>query len=135
MKDVRIPKELRVHFIPVQPAYDTIDWMMCSEFIGDPVTERRPEDAGKYNSNNGILVVYDEVGDPFVVPYRVLERQGFSDDQVHKLLIDMGFVRSCVYVPHSNDGGAFICKMFPEAYDHKTIRAEDDWLMTSQEEK
>lgn len=115
MKELRIPSELRIHFVPAQPAFDRFDWVPNGP-NPEPRSARRPEEAGKFCSNNGMLVVYDEVGDPFVVPYRELERHGITAGDVDRTLRYAGFEGAYVYVPHSNDGGSWACQMWQEAY-------------------
>lgn len=119
---LHIPIELRVHLTPGQPAFDQFNWVSGGP-DPEPKSARRPEDAGKFGSNNGILVVYDEVGDPFVVPFRELQRHGISPaDTAHKLRA-AGFEASYVYVPHSNDGGSFVVKLFPDALKRSKAEA------------
>lgn len=119
---LHIPSELRVHLTPAQPVFDQCNWV-DERPDPEPKSARRPEDASKFGSNNGILVVYDEVGDPFVVPFQELQRHGISTaDAFHKLRA-AGFEGSYVYVPHSNDGGSFVAKLFPDAYKRATAEA------------
>ena len=54
-----------------------------------------------FDSNNGVFVVYDEEGRPWIK--RVNEVTG----EMREELQECGAKRGC-YVPHSNDGGYFI---------------------------
>lgn len=61
------------------------------------------------DTNNGVAVVYDEEGDPWVMPIHIYALTG-----VHCL--DGISFKSGAYVPFSNDGGNQIRKMFPRHY-------------------
>ena len=60
-----------------------------------------------WDSNNGVTVIYDEVGRPWIVRNEVPEdiKRGISS-----------LIRTCGlkvggYVPHSNDGGRFVIEV------------------------
>ena len=54
--------------------------------------------ANTYDYNNGVTVVYDEEGRPWISLRNVI-----TDEFVEKFLLKRG-----AYVPHSNDGGHFV---------------------------
>ena len=56
------------------------------------------------DSNNGVLVVYDEEGRPWIMGVSKLS------DNVHVSLLDFDLSRGA-YVPHSNDGGHFMSEV------------------------
>ena len=59
---------------------------------------------GRFDSNNGVMVVFDEDGKPWIHRGSMRpESLGLSWDKVG------------AGVPHSNDGGAFIDQLFPRA--------------------
>jgi hypothetical protein len=111
-----IPADLRIHFVPAQPAYDAYNWMLPVYHRPEPVNARCPEVSGMYGSNNGILVVYDAVGDPFAASFRELERHGITPALTYDKLNSAGFRARHIYVCHSNDGGAWAKSMWPQAY-------------------
>src|SRR5438552_2568142 len=57
-----------------------------------------------YDSNNGILVVYDEKGCPWVI-----KQSSF----VHPAMLELYGCMRGAHVPHSNDGGYFINEVLP----------------------
>ena len=66
--------------------------------------EDRHVERGQPNTqdyNNGVLVVYDEDGRPWII------HGSKVDDTVQRGLRDFNLSRGA-YVPHSNDGGYFI---------------------------
>lgn len=64
------------------------------------------------NSKNGVAVVYDEAGRPWIIDTRL-----FTLDRIEA--IDLQFQtfirtrREEVHVPHSEDGGEFLFKVLP----------------------
>lgn len=117
METLHIPLELHVHMFPVQPSFDVPGG---SPPETEPKSARRSDNVGKFGSNNGILVVYDEVGDPLVVPIKELMRCGIMYDGAYRMLLEAGFEHASVYVPHSNDGGVWVMKMWPAAFARAT---------------
>ena len=61
-----------------------------------------------YDYNNGVVVVYDQDGFPWVAPINYLERFEGRDQ-----------LRRGADVPFSKDGGHRIRKMFPEAFGER----------------
>ena len=71
--------------------------------VSTPVRQREPL---TWDNNNGVIVVYDELGSPWIC------RSDHFADSEHRfkfttLLREYGVKRGA-YVPHSNDGGHFI---------------------------
>ncbi len=60
--------------------------------------------SGMYNANNGVLVYVDQHAIPHVAPYEEGLREGLRAS---------GFEIGHVFVPHSNDAGAWLHYMFP----------------------
>ena len=60
-----------------------------------------------FDSNNGVMVVYDEMGRPWI-----LRNNHVPDEFVRK--VQEYCLKRGAYVPHSNDGGHFICKVLPK---------------------
>lgn len=115
MRTPHIPAELRPHFVPAQRAFEG-DWVANGP-CRKPELTRDPQLAGHYGYNNGILAVYDEAGDAFIASAKQLEMNSVSLDNAIRILESAGFVGTgFIFVPHSNDGGAFASKMWPEAY-------------------
>lgn len=56
----------------------------------------------RHGYNNGVFVMYDETGAPWVAAWSAT-----LDDELKKLCREFGF-KGPAYVPHSNDGGAFM---------------------------
>lgn len=54
-----------------------------------------------YDSNNGVMVIYDEEGRPWLIRNGLVEKEAQS-------LIDLYHLQHGAYVPHSNDGGRFV---------------------------
>jgi len=59
-----------------------------------------------YDLNNGVAVVYDEVGRPWIMNGLHLPRE------IDDIISQHSLVRGA-YVPHSNDGGRFVLKTMP----------------------
>ena len=85
---------------------------------GVPVKRGRPN---TYDSNNGVMVVYDEDGRPWIKS-NDLQAKGFKIDSqgYHGTFADMiqkhDLQRGAI-VPHSNDGGYFVQKVIPTLVD------------------
>jgi len=63
-----------------------------------------------WDSNNGVTVIYDEEGRPWII------RNNYDDevaDAIQVLIHDHDVQRGA-YVPHSNDGGHFVCEVIPK---------------------
>ena len=58
-----------------------------------------------YDSNNGVTVVYDEEGRPWIIRSVPL----FSEE----VRIILRNLKHGAYVPHSNDGGNFVLNILP----------------------
>ena len=58
------------------------------------------------DNNNGVLVVYDEVGRPWIIP-----TSNFTDEVALNFRFE-SLVRGA-HVPHSNDGGYFVKRILP----------------------
>lgn len=104
---MQIPEVLRPHFIPAEAEHD--------EMGAETEVLRAPRFAGRYDYNNGMVVVYDEGGNPFVCLSDELRRHGVNASAIGAILQDAGFVCGA-YVPHSNDGGAWAARKWPEAF-------------------
>lgn len=62
-----------------------------------------------WDTNNGILVIYDEEGRPWI------RRRDYGAELgkvVNDLVVDRRVTRGA-YVPHSNDGGHFVYEVLP----------------------
>ena len=73
---------------------------------GTPLTHGR---------NNGILVIYDDQGWPWVILARKLSTRwwiAMSFNTYHNS--DLVDFRPGAYVPHSNDGGHFMLEILPD---------------------
>jgi hypothetical protein len=62
-----------------------------------------------YDANNGTVVIYDEHGWPWVI---LSEKLPCPIGNLEKYF-SVVFVRGA-FVPHSNDGGHFMCEVLPE---------------------
>ena len=62
-----------------------------------------PKRSGKYCQNNGVIVVYDQIGEPWII-----RCQHLGDREMDALIREHGIVEAFVHVPHSNDGGAYL---------------------------
>lgn len=58
-----------------------------------------------YDSNNGVSVVFDEEGRPWIVVNRNMNDE--TAPKLTEILHEYGVKRGA-YVPHSNDGGHFV---------------------------
>ncbi len=62
-----------------------------------------------YDSNNGVIVIYDENGRPWII-------RDYNDlilgNRILKVIHEHDLKRGA-YVPHSNDGGHFVDKVLP----------------------
>jgi len=64
-----------------------------------------------YDCNNGVVVVYDENGCPWIRAGRI--GYGYiSHHEMETTLREFSLVRGA-YVPHSNDGGYFVREVMP----------------------
>ncbi|MDP6527367.1 MAG: hypothetical protein QF858_00610, partial [Candidatus Pacebacteria bacterium] len=70
---------------------------------GHQVGKGREEEIGSYGYNNGTLAFVDENGDYWV---------GRPNDAAYRALQEAGYQDRGVYVPHSNDGGAWMSENF-----------------------
>lgn len=68
---------------------------------GDPHT---------YDYNNGVMVIYDEQGRPWII------RSDYDEEVKEKIetLVSEHRMKRGAYVPHSNDGGKFVRKILPK---------------------
>ncbi len=60
-----------------------------------------------HDSNNGVTVVYDEIGRPWITVHRWTAQRDFEDWSLYSLITTYG-IKHGAYVPHSNDGGNFV---------------------------
>lgn len=60
---------------------------------------------GKYSINNGVVALVDRSGNMFV---------GKADELTIELLGSLGMLPGEFYVPHSNDGGLWLCLNHPK---------------------
>lgn len=60
-----------------------------------------PNLAYRYDVNNGVLVVYDDIGAPWIAA-----KNEVSTEKLDELIVSYG-LRLGAYVPHSNDNGHF----------------------------
>jgi hypothetical protein len=81
-----------------------------TEFSGDEHRiVRRKKTPNSYNTRNGVLVVYDEEGRPWIA----------RDEQNRELALKLQTLvteynlKHGGYVPHSNDGGQFVVGVLP----------------------
>jgi hypothetical protein len=77
--------------------------------MGDWNVVKRGE-PNTYGSNNGVTVVYDENGRPWIA--RAVELVSVRGELRNTLLEHNA--RHGVYVPHSNDGGYFVRETLPQ---------------------
>ncbi len=61
----------------------------------------------RFGRNNGVVAVYDEQGRPWVALASTID-----EEELERFLAEYNFPNG-VYVPHSNDGGAFIRGRMP----------------------
>ena len=68
-----------------------------------------------WDYNNGVYVVYDDAGDPWVVLGRLMRSEAL--DRINRTVYDEtgGNLRKGAYVPHSNDGGVWIRARFGQS--------------------
>jgi len=66
----------------------------------------------KYDHNNGVMVVYDEGGRPWILQVSRIE-DTTRRYAVMVLLREEYGLKHGAYVPHSNDGGFFIHEIVP----------------------
>jgi len=62
-----------------------------------------------YDMNNGVMVVYDETGAPWIIQTEKAMRDSDWDGEI----IQAYNLQRGAYVPHSNDGGLFIREVVP----------------------
>lgn len=70
--------------------------------VGPAVIKSAPNMAKRYDTNNGMLVIYDETGAPWVAAVEEVSRSTLDR------LIEAHSLRLGAYVPCSNDNGAFL---------------------------
>lgn len=73
------------------------------ETAGGFIGEVGPGEPGRFDSNNGVSVVYDERGYPWI-------HRGWP---VSPYSFGLSSEKCGAGVPHSNDGGAYIETLFP----------------------
>jgi hypothetical protein len=69
----------------------------------DEVNERcvQRKTPNTWSSNNGVMVVYDEVGRPWIMDHSQVTEE--VQEKLRSFSLTQG-----AYVPHSNDGGNFV---------------------------
>lgn len=78
-------------------------WVLgTTEHCGGLPREVRRRTAYQWDYNNGVAVVYDEEGRPWVLP-----GEKFTEKIQDRLEMGLRLTRGA-YVPHSNDGGGFV---------------------------
>jgi hypothetical protein len=80
-----------------------------TESHGGGVSFVRRGEAKTWDSNNGILVVYDEAGRPWITTHSKLNK---LDGDVEEL-VRLHDLNRGAPVPHSNDGGYFVRHVLP----------------------
>lgn len=68
--------------------------------------------------NNGVRVVYDEIGRPWILYAHGVEEMLKIEAAGYKLVIG-------AHVPHSNDGGHFVREIMPKLMEFGVKRAEE----------
>ena len=63
--------------------------------------------ANTYDSNNGVMVIYDEEGRPWICSTGYLTDRDMDELHGHSL-------KRGAWVPHSNDGGEFVREILPK---------------------
>lgn len=63
-----------------------------------------------WDINNGVIVVYDENGSPWISPNREVGNVTLA---VNKYRVGQFDLQRGAYVPHSNDGGNFVIEVLP----------------------
>lgn len=63
-----------------------------------------------FDTNNGVVVIYDEDGRPWVMAAKNVV--GVVSHGVQKLIVEFNIKRGA-YVPHSNDSGHFVREVIP----------------------
>ncbi len=89
--------------------------------LPDHADDVRQDEAGAFGTNNGMLAVFDGDGVAYVIPFKEMKRHATSPgrtlaDDYHSLLTNAGFDGCGCWVPHSNDGGAWAVRQWPEAF-------------------
>ena len=87
-------------------AFHCIPMLECERVCA----EMKPVTAGEpltFDANNGVLVVYDETGWPWI------RRNYLSDVEKREFdsLVNTASLKRGAYVPHSNDGGKHIQRL------------------------
>ena len=83
---------------------------------GDTVKRIQVGIPSTWSRNNGVIAVYDEQGFAWVAP----QGDHFIGDTIQ--MLHEGLIAPGPYVPHSNDGGDAIRRMFPMYPLRKTLR-------------
>lgn len=66
------------------------------------------------DTNNGVSVVYDEAGRPWVMRLQEAGSLGYPGKEIQACLDENGKeLKRGAYVPHSNDGGHFMREVLP----------------------
>ncbi|RJQ37825.1 hypothetical protein C4552_00320 [Candidatus Parcubacteria bacterium] len=79
-----------------------------TEHCGGVPRQVRRRTAYRWDYNNGVAVVYDEEGRPWILP-----GEKFTQKIKDKLEIRLRLTQG-TYVPHSNDGGSYIKRVLSE---------------------
>jgi hypothetical protein len=95
-----------------------------SEHLGNRDEESyvKHGEAYTYDYNNGVTVVYDEEGRPWIIPENCYRkhwknlREEIDYSETAKEFGELRFMYNLqhgAYVPHSNDGGRFVQEVIP----------------------
>ena len=68
-----------------------------------------------YDYNNGVAVVYDEWGRPWIFPGTAVTVISETNETVHTVIKKFQCQRGA-YVPHSNDGGRFMQEVLMDVW-------------------
>ena len=79
---------------------------------GDHIKANKPN---TFDSNNGVLVIYDELGRPWIID--MFTAQGAELREEISTLTRQHSLQRGAYVPHSNDGGSFVQNVLPTLMD------------------
>ena len=73
-----------------------------------------------WDANNGVTVIYDEEGRPWIKQSRQISEEDkrlLSGQPMTRAMTGGAMTRVALvtgaYVPHSNDGGRFVCRVLP----------------------
>jgi hypothetical protein len=102
-----VPEELADKFKPAWEGFDDFGYLV--------------KNVGRFGSNNGVVAFVDKYAIPHVAP---------AEGELFEGLREAGFKSEGVFVPHSNDGGAWLHYMFPreseqreQKYQHERLEA------------